>query len=331
MAADVLGIDVSEFQGVIEWPTVQHATVSGTPLQVAVARATYGATYTDRQWAHNWPALRGGPLIRGPYHFAVPSGTTPASTAASAQQQAHFFLATLDAAEGWQAEDLPPVLDLEVANGLSAVQLVDWAGQWGIVVRSALGLSRLWVYSDQAFYTASLIGLGSTWDRWVAAYPGPVTVAHQAHQYTDAGTVAGITGHVDLSRWDVAALPTAVAPAAPPITWTPRPGGIAWRFTPPAPATGYTGWAQGTDAPGETLHTAPTFTDAGGYWQWRWTPPGATHLVLRFFYGARWVDVTYALPTVSAAVVRAAAAIAADVAALRQHTAELQAAVSGAV
>ena len=324
MTAEVNGIDVSEFQGVIDWPTVASQTT--LPLRVAVARATYGATYVDHQWATNWPALAKTGLLRGVYHFAVP-GATP-TIAQNAQQQAAFFLAVLDKAGGWRAtQDLSPVLDLEVANGLTAAQLQEWAQAWIGALKAALG-SRYQpiVYSDVNFWQTYLAPLEGAVRVWGAAYGGSVPMAHIAHQYTDALTIPGITGAVDGDHWDTAALPTATPPAAPGVVWTARPGGVAWSFTPPEASTGYTGWAQ---APNNgTPPTKPSFTTNGGYWQWRWAPPGATAIVLTFFYGRQTATVAYPIPLASNAVIAATAAVSADVATLQTHVAALSSAAA---
>lgn len=325
MTAEVSGIDVSEFQGVVDWPTV-----AASGVRVVVARATYGTTYVDHQWARNWPALATlSSVTRGVYHFATPSGGTPTALAADAQQQAAFFLATLNAAGGWRRGDLAPVLDLEVTGGLTAASLQYWAAHWLDDIAAALPSDAPppFIYTDQNFwqtYLAPLAGRGVP--LWVAAYGSTPTVVHIAHQYTDALTVPGITGNVDGDHWDVSALPAATAPAAPGVIWTPRPGGIAWSFTPPAAATGYTGWRQGTDA--EPAPTTPAFTTDGGYWQWRWAPPGSTALILTFFFGRETATVRYPIPLAANAVVAATAAVSADVATLQTHVAALSSAAA---
>ena len=324
MTAEVNGIDVSEFQGVIDWPTVASQTT--LPLTVAVARATYGATYIDHQWATNWPALAKTGLVRGVYHFAVP-GTSP-TVAQNAQAQAAFFLAVLDKAGGWRAlQDLSPVLDLEVANGLTPAQLQEWAGAWIDALKTALG-GRYTpiVYSNVNFWQAYLAPLASVARFWGADYSASVPEAHIAHQYTDALTLPGITGHVDGDHWDTAALPTVTSPAAPGVVWTARPGGVAWSFTPPDASTGYTGWAQ--TANNVAAPTAPSFTSDGGYWQWRWAPPGATALVLTFFWGRQTATASYPIPLASNAVIAATAAVSADVATLQTHVAALSSAAA---
>jgi len=323
-STSVNGIDVSGFQGVVAWPTVAAQTT--LPLRVAIARSTYGATYVDHQWATNWPALARTALTRGVYHFAVPSASP--SLAASAHAQAAFFLAVLDQAGGWRAGvDLAPVLDLEVTNGLGGAALVTWAQTWIADVAAALGPRYdPIVYSDLSFWRTYLTPLATSVRFWGAAYGGPIPVAHVGHQYTDALRIPGITGPVDGSRWDPTVIPAVAAPTAPGVVWTTRPGGVAWQFTPPAPSTGYTGWAQSTNV--GAAPTAPAFTTAGGYWQWRWAPPGATAILLTFFYGRQTATVHYPLPVAANAVVAATAAVSADVAQLQTHVAALSSAAA---
>lgn len=98
----VMGIDVSHYQGEVDWRKVALQKVS-----FAYVKATQGSRYYDTQFSGNWnrsgairvlfPSLR-----RGAYHFMT------AKDAAS--EQASNFLAVLGKA---LPEDLPPCLDLE--------------------------------------------------------------------------------------------------------------------------------------------------------------------------------------------------------------------------
>ncbi|MGZ7039929.1 MAG: glycoside hydrolase family 25 protein, partial [Thermoanaerobaculia bacterium] len=62
----VRGIDVSEFQGHVDWAAVHHSGV-----QFAIARVGDG-TYVDPTFETNWHGIRNAGLIRGAYQFFEP-------------------------------------------------------------------------------------------------------------------------------------------------------------------------------------------------------------------------------------------------------------------
>src|SRR5689334_1580650 len=90
---EVQGIDVSHYQGVIDWNQVAEA---GTAF--VFIKATEGTSYVDPQFQDNWSGAKAAGLLRGAYHFFQP-GEDP-------QQQAEYFLSVVQTVPG----DLPPVL-----------------------------------------------------------------------------------------------------------------------------------------------------------------------------------------------------------------------------
>ncbi len=98
----VRGVDVSSWQGEIDWPTL-----AGEGISFAWIKATEGSTFTDPKFAFNAEnALKTG-LAVGAYHFF--SFETPGKT------QAEHFLATVS---GYELT-LPPVVDLEFYGSFS--------------------------------------------------------------------------------------------------------------------------------------------------------------------------------------------------------------------
>ena len=95
MAVTTKGIDVSHFQGNVDW-----AKVKATGAAFAFAKATEGTATIDKMFATNWPAMKNAGLLRGAYHFFHGSK--------DATDQANFFLSKFSVVAG----DLPPVLDV---------------------------------------------------------------------------------------------------------------------------------------------------------------------------------------------------------------------------
>lgn len=94
----VWGVDVSEYQGVIDWQAFARQEVG-----FAFIKATEGSSYTDPAFAANWHNAAQAGIPTGAYHFF--------SFESAGQTQAENFLGVLSA-EGMGA--LPPVLDIEL-------------------------------------------------------------------------------------------------------------------------------------------------------------------------------------------------------------------------
>ena len=100
----LLGIDVSHYQGVIDWPKVAAAGV-----KFVFIKATDGATLADPMAKTNASGAAAAGLPFGFYHFWRPTDDWRA--------QADFFLSVIDdAAPLANAGVLPSVLDIEVGS-----------------------------------------------------------------------------------------------------------------------------------------------------------------------------------------------------------------------
>ena len=115
----VLGIDVSSWQGTVNWTA--HAKAG---KQFAYVKATEGIRYKNPYFARQYKGAHQAGLIRGAYHFATPhsSGGT---------KQAQVFARS---GGGWSADGrtLPGVLDIEynpygaTCYGKSQAKMVAW-------------------------------------------------------------------------------------------------------------------------------------------------------------------------------------------------------------
>jgi lysozyme len=178
----VRGIDVSHWQGAIDWRAVEAGGIA-----FAFAKATEGATHTDPAFAANWAGMGGTRIIRGAYHFFRPQ-TDPAA-------QAAHFLRTVQLG----ASDLPPALDVEVTDGVDRATLVGRVLAWLDAVEQGTG-KRPIVYTYQNFHDTHLAGSLAGYPLWIARYGGtpPSVPGWRFWQYSDAGSVSGIPAAVDL-------------------------------------------------------------------------------------------------------------------------------------
>src|SRR4051812_22210820 len=92
----IQGIDVSKYQGKIDWASVRSA---GT--EFAFIKATEGGTLVDKRFVENWDGAKQAGVSRGAYHFMF--------WCRPAEEQAAWFRSTVPS----DPDALPPVLDLE--------------------------------------------------------------------------------------------------------------------------------------------------------------------------------------------------------------------------
>ena len=188
MTKTVQGVDVSVYQSTVNWASVKSA---GNAF--AFVRVSDGASTSDTQFASNWPGAKKAGLIRGAYQFFRASEDPTA--------QANLFVSKMNAAGGIGAGDLPPVLDLETADGESNATVVSRALTWLSVMEQKTGIKPI-VYTA-AFMSATIGTSFSKYPLWVANYevtcptmPSGWT-AWQFWQDSSKGTVGGISGAVD--------------------------------------------------------------------------------------------------------------------------------------
>ena len=193
----VNGIDVSMWQGTIDW-----AKVRTTDVRFAILRATRGVGYVDPSFTGNQAGATANRIVVGAYHRATPGRAT-----GDAQAEADHFVAVARNAPG----DLVPALDIEETGGLTPPRLQAWVRTWLERVRARLGV-RPMVYTSPYFWR---VAMGDS--QWFAQNGYPVWVAHWGvglngvdvpavtwsgrdwtfWQYTNRGHVKGITTAVD--------------------------------------------------------------------------------------------------------------------------------------
>ena len=154
----VPGIDVSKYQGRIDWPAV-----ATTPVRFVIMRATLGNRYRDGRYARNVGGRDRNGLVVGAYHFAKPS-----LARRDARAEADHFLRVARVRAG----DVIPVLDIEETGGLSPGQLRTWARAWLERVDARTGV-RAMIYSGNHFWHGFMRNTS-----WFARRGHPLWVAH---------------------------------------------------------------------------------------------------------------------------------------------------------
>ena len=189
-AKQLLGIDVSHHNGVLDWPKIAAAGVS-----FAFVKATESTGFVDGQLATNIMRAKSSGILVGAYHFLRPD--------ASGELQAQHFLATLNKLTC----DLPPVLDWEASGNLPRPQQVQCAKAWLAAVQLATGRVPI-IYTGPSFFDE--LGSPKGFERyplWIAHYgvnkpriPVPWKTC-AFWQFTETRKLPGVPGLFDLNRF----------------------------------------------------------------------------------------------------------------------------------
>jgi lysozyme len=187
------GIDVSRFQGDIDWQLVANANVKFAYIQISRS-----LTDIDAKFTYNWRRAKEVGILRGAYQRFRPGQDVLG--------QAKLFLEKLGP---FQAGDLPPMLDVEDADGLTAAQIANRVQQWIDYVEPRVGVKPL-IYTGFYFWRDS-VG-GADFDQhplWIANYSATCPLVPQTwtrwafHQYSSTVTLPGITANtVDVNKFN---------------------------------------------------------------------------------------------------------------------------------
>jgi lysozyme len=190
--AVVKGVDVSVYQGNVDWPTVKAAGID-----FAIARISDG-TYMDTKFDQNWSGIKNAGMVRGAYQFFEPGGDPV--------QQANIVIQKVGTLG---VGDLPVTLDVEVSGGQSAATVVSHIQTWVDHVTAGTGKTPM-IYTSPGLWS-SLTG-GSTafgnlplWvANWGVTCPSmPSGWSNWAFwQNSDSGHVNGIPATVDLDEYN---------------------------------------------------------------------------------------------------------------------------------
>ncbi|WP_426235584.1 glycoside hydrolase family 25 protein [Pararhizobium sp. DWP1-1-3] len=190
---NIHGIDVSKWQGDIDWAKVKNSGVS-----FAFIKATEGKDRIDAKFGEYWQQARAAGLPYAPYHFYYFCST--------ADQQADWFIANVPKS----AVYLPPVLDVEW-NGESktcryrpsALTVQSEMKRFMDRLEAYYG-KRPIIYTSVDFHRDNLVGQFKDyhfWVRSVAAHPTEIYTERRwaFWQYTSTGVIPGIQGNADIN------------------------------------------------------------------------------------------------------------------------------------
>lgn len=191
---EIHGIDISHYQGTIDWDALQNAQIEGNPLRFIIVKSTEGAGQLDENFNDNFYQAREYGFIRGAYHFW--------SNRSSARSQAYYFLKQVHLEDG----DLPPVLDIEhKPKGRSVEDFQRDVLTWLHIVEDKYHAKPI-IYTYYKFKESYLSApVFDDYPYWIAHYYVD-KVEYKGKwkfwQHTDAGRLPGIKGYVDFNIYN---------------------------------------------------------------------------------------------------------------------------------
>lgn len=186
---NLFGIDVSEYQGDIDWATL----IDKNKIDFAFVRATVGSDTKDSNFAENWRQLKRYNVPRGAYHYYRPNENST--------DQADLFIRTVRLEKG----DFVPVLDIEKYSKVQSItSLKNGLLNWLTIVEGHYGVVPI-IYTYSNFYEKVI-----TDDKRFKKYP--IWIAHYSEkenpkklpsewvfwQFCEDGRLEGIETNVDI-------------------------------------------------------------------------------------------------------------------------------------
>lgn len=193
----VHGIDISKYQGNIDWPKLRAHDISFVYI-----KATEGGDHMDERFSDYWQAASRHDIPRGAYHFYY--------FCRSGASQARWFIRNVPK----DATALPPVLDIEwnpdspsCRKRPSPAVVRREIKAFVDVVERHFG-KRPMIYTTPDFYRdnqlAGAFPRNEFWLRSVAGHPDkvyPDADNWRFWQYTGTGIVPGIRGKTDIDAF----------------------------------------------------------------------------------------------------------------------------------
>ncbi len=190
----ILGIDVSKWNGSIDWAAVKAAGVEYVIIRVGYRGSTAGALVDDSRFVANINGAKGAGLKVGVYFV------TQAINDVEAVYEASMVL---DRIKGYSL-DMPVFLDVEPSSGRG--DKIDKATRTSVIIafcetiRSAGYVAG--IYANKTWLDSKMdTSQFGNYKIWVAHYSSVCgyTGRYDMWQYTDKGTISGVNGSVDMN------------------------------------------------------------------------------------------------------------------------------------
>jgi lysozyme len=195
-AMPIQGIDVSYWQGDIDWAKARAAGI-----RFAYIKATEGGDHVDPKFLENWQGAKNAGIVRGAYHFIY--------WCRPANEQALWFMLNVPA----DSDALPPVLDVEwnsasktcphhVSRDVALAKIKIMLD----AMQAHTGKQPI-IYTDPVFYRDVLEGEFTNYHYWLRSVAAEPELKYPSRswafwQFTTTGKVPGVAGRVDRNSFN---------------------------------------------------------------------------------------------------------------------------------
>lgn len=191
---EIHGIDISHYQGKIDWEQLKNAMIKGCPVRFVIIKSTEGSSQLDENFRENFNQVRDFGFIRGVYHFW--------SNKSTAREQAYYFLDQVHLTDG----DLPPVLDIEHKPADKSVEDFQRDVLTWLHIAEDKYHAKPIIYTYYKFKEQYLSApVFDDYPYWIAHYYVD-KVQYKGKwkfwQHTDVGKLPGIKGYVDFNIYN---------------------------------------------------------------------------------------------------------------------------------
>ena len=190
-------IDVSRYQGAIDWAQVAAAGYKGAMLKTVSTNRKLSkradGLYIDPTFEDNYRSAKAAGLDVGVYYYTYATSEAMADAELALVRQAVYGKElTMPVCVDVEENKLKPMSTLDLTNLTAyALEQVEKMGFY----------AQLYTYTGYS-YELDMGRLANRWDVWLADYTGKAPAVgyhYNAHQHTSKGHVPGISGNVDLN------------------------------------------------------------------------------------------------------------------------------------
>jgi lysozyme len=185
----ICGIDVSHYQGSIDWDRV--SCYENNPIKFVYVKATEGSTIKDDYYQRNISLAKGKGLLVGSYHYFTSKST--------AEEQFENFKQTAEK----ERQDLIPVVDIEECKYWTPDIFHKNLQVFLNEIEAYYGKKPV-IYTFSAFYNSYLIDRYKDYKIFIAQYGDGNPALKDGNnwhiwQFTRKGRIEGIHGNVDVN------------------------------------------------------------------------------------------------------------------------------------
>lgn len=180
----LFGIDVSHYQGKINWSALKNHPQS---IHYVMIRATMGHNGIDSEFRENYKQAKSHGFLVGAYHYYRPNENSV--------RQFNHFSSQVKLKPG----DMAPILDVERTGKYGIKNLRTGVLNWLRLAENKYGKKPI-IYTGRHFYNEVLKGHVDGYTLWIADYTGKDhvhSIDWAFHQYTDRAYIEGIPSRVD--------------------------------------------------------------------------------------------------------------------------------------